>query len=277
MGMGAGHLHVPAVAIQAHHWHARRAFAMASLLHRRHHIPNHAQSALQRLDRLRASAFVVLGLLVLANFLMTPNPAVHAQDRPKPNIKVVLTDAPYLIATFAVFLIDWGISFPYFYLQLFAILHGVDSNIALYSLAIINASSMPGRILPNMLADSFGPFNAVISCVVVCAALLFPMIGIKTIGTTIVFAILYGFVSGASPAIASLSHDPNEVGIRFGIAFFLTAFGALTGTPINGTLLGTDFPWSKAIVFSGVAVVAGVLGLIITRQLLVKRKGTQLV
>ena len=49
----------------------------------------------------RASAFVVLGLLVLTNLLMTTNPAVHTQGKPKPDLRGILTDAPYMIANFA--------------------------------------------------------------------------------------------------------------------------------------------------------------------------------
>jgi hypothetical protein len=43
------------------------------------------------------------------------------------------------------------------------------------------------------------------------------------------------------------------VSARFGVAFLISSFGALTGPPIDGALLGKTFPWSKAIIFSGVS------------------------
>jgi hypothetical protein len=43
-----------------------------------------------------------------------------------------------------------------------------------------------------------------------------------------------------------------DYSVRAGIAFSLTSFGALFGTPVTGALLGNTFPWWRTIVFSGV-------------------------
>lgn len=40
--------------------------------------------------------------------------------------------------------------------------------------------------------------------------------------------------------------------LRMGFAFALAAVGSLTGTPIDGALLGDAFTWSRTIIFSGV-------------------------
>lgn len=47
----------------------------------------------------RASAFLVLGILVIANLLMSDNPSVK-DDSEKPSLKTILTDVPYLLASF---------------------------------------------------------------------------------------------------------------------------------------------------------------------------------
>jgi hypothetical protein len=39
LGLGAGLLYMPAVAVQAHHWHKRRALAMGVVVSGQH--PNH--------------------------------------------------------------------------------------------------------------------------------------------------------------------------------------------------------------------------------------------
>lgn len=48
-------------------------------------------------------------------------------------------------------------------LQVFAAVHGVDANLAFYCLSILNAASVFGRVLPNFLADYFGPANMLVS------------------------------------------------------------------------------------------------------------------
>ncbi|THU98498.1 MFS general substrate transporter [Dendrothele bispora CBS 962.96] len=269
MGIGAGLLYVPAVALQSHHWRRRRALAMGIVVTGSSIGGIIFPIMLNQLFEgstgfawgVRASGFVVLGLLVIANLLMTENRPKSAGPAPKPDMKAILTDTPYLLSILAVFFLDWGVFFPYFYLQLFSILHGVDPNISFYTLAIMNASSMPGRIIPNGLADRYGPFNAIIPCAAACGILIFALFGVNTVAGVVVFSILYGFFSGAflslcAPCVASMSTNPSEVGwvsVRFGIAFALTGIGALTGTPITGALLGETFPWSKALIWSGVS------------------------
>ncbi|KAF4586380.1 hypothetical protein EYR38_010656 [Pleurotus pulmonarius] len=206
----------------------------------------------------RASAFVVLGLLVAANLLMSDNPSVKSAGE-KPVLKNILTDIPFMLTSFGVFVITWGIFFPYFYIQLFAVLHGVDPKIAFYSLAIMNAAGLPGRIFPGLLADRFGPFNIIVPVLLVNAALIFSLFGVSNEGGIVAFVVLYGAFSGAfvtlwAPCAAALAVHPNEVGIRFGVGYFMSAFGALIGTPINGALLGETFLWSKPIIFSGIQI-----------------------
>ncbi|KAA1480144.1 hypothetical protein DENSPDRAFT_876059, partial [Dentipellis sp. KUC8613] len=69
-------------------------------------------------------------------------------------------------------------------------------------------------------ANKYGGFNLLIASCVACAALIFGLYGIDAVGSTTVFAILYGFFSGAflsllSPAVASLSKDQGEIGANF--------------------------------------------------------------
>ncbi|OBZ76865.1 hypothetical protein A0H81_03444 [Grifola frondosa] len=53
-------------------------------------------------------------------------------------------------------------------------------------------------------------------------------------------------------ALASLSNDLSDVGIRIGVGFFITSFGLLIGNPIAGALLNPGFRWSHLIIFCGV-------------------------
>ena len=127
MGIGAGLLYVPSVAVQAHHWRSRRALAMGIVAtgtpfrpphDSRLDIHNPSGSSLGgivfpiMLNQLfkdpagfqwgvRASAFIVLGMLVFANMLMKAKPRAPAAERPKMNLKEIMTDKPYLICIFS--------------------------------------------------------------------------------------------------------------------------------------------------------------------------------
>ncbi|KDQ24022.1 hypothetical protein PLEOSDRAFT_1048021 [Pleurotus ostreatus PC15] len=242
LGVGAGLLYVPAVAVQAHHWKRRRAFAMGVVVTGSSLGGIIFPIMLNRLFQssvgfewgVRASAFVVLGLLIMANLLMSDNPSVKGGGE-KPVLKNILTDIPFMLSSFGVFVITWGIFFPYFYVQLFAVLHGVDPSIAFYSLAIMNAAGLPGRVLPGILADRFGPFNIIVPVLLVNAALIFALFGVSAEGGIVAFVVFYG-------------------AIRFGVGYFMSAFGTLIGAPIDGALLGKSFLWSKPIIFSGASI-----------------------
>ncbi|CAE6526141.1 unnamed protein product, partial [Rhizoctonia solani] len=175
---------------------------------------------------------------------------------PPPDFKAIMSDPTYLAAITGAFLVMMGLFLPIFYIQLFAIVHGIDETLAFYSLAILNAASIFGRTIPNFVADKFGPFNLLIPCSAISGALIFAMFGIKSAGALIVFSILYGFFSGAyvsliSPVFISLANGFHEIGIRMGLAFAIVGFAALTGTPIAGALLGRELTWWRPIVFSG--------------------------
>ncbi|KAI0057035.1 MFS general substrate transporter [Artomyces pyxidatus] len=288
MGIGAGLLYVPAMAVQAHHWRTKRALAMGVV------ITGSSVGGIVfpiMLNKLffssvgfawgvRASAFLVFGFLVAANLLMTPGVAVVASKAPKPNIKSLFLDIPYLLTILGGSSSFLGVFFPYFYLQLFAVVKGVDTNIAFYTLAIMNAASIPGRVVPNVFASRFGAYNLGITAGTICGVLILALFGVASVAGTIIFAILYGFFSGAylsilSPILASLARHEGEIGVRLGMAFFFSSLGALVGQPIDGSLLGNTFPWYKAIIFSAVTTFSGMIFTVIGRQLLVRRKGTQ--
>ena len=56
---------------------------------------------------------------------------------------------------------------------------------------------MLGRLLPNFFADKFGPYNMLLPCLYISAALAFAWFGILNFAGIIVFGLLYGFWSGS--------------------------------------------------------------------------------
>lgn len=100
---------------------------------------------------------------------------------------------------------------------------------------MLNAGSILGRVLPNILADAYGNLNVLTPIAFVCGALAFSMFGLKNVVGVVLFSILYGFFSGArksglafgtirlnlnasvvismlSPLIASFANNVDELG-----------------------------------------------------------------
>ncbi|KAK7047437.1 hypothetical protein VNI00_006668 [Paramarasmius palmivorus] len=284
-GIGAGLVYLPAVAVQSHHWRRRRPVAMGIVISGSpvggvvfpimlNHLFENPRFGFTW--GVRTSAFLCLALLVLANLLMTANPPKAKKPEP-PKLTVLLKDTPYVIGVVGCTIAFWGLFFPYFYLQLFAIIKGADPNFAFYLLSILNGSSIPGRIIPNALGQKLGLFNALVFCTFACGVLIFGLIGVNSsTGGLVTFSVLYGFFSGGfisllPPAIASLAADDSEIGIRMGLAYFISSVGSLTGTPIDGALLGQSFAWWRPITFSGVMMFAGLILIVITRGIVSRR------
>ncbi|KAJ3925839.1 MAG: MFS general substrate transporter [Lentinula lateritia] len=266
-GIGAGLVYVPVMAVQTHYWRRLRPVAMGIVITGSSVGGIIFPIMLNRLITnprvgfawgVRASAFVCLGLLIIANVLMTANPPKTQKPDP-PKLTVLFTDTAYIFGILGAAAADWGFFFPYFYLQLFAAIKGADATFSFYLLAILNGSSIPGRIIPNILSQKFGVFNTLAFCTLACSILIFALLGVdKSVAALVIFAILYGFFSGGfisllAPVIASLARDESEMGIRLGLAYFIGSFGILAGNPIAGALLGETFPWWRPIVFSAVS------------------------
>lgn len=261
----------------------------------------------------RTTAFVVLALMGLATTIMRPQysvlverqidteqpqkehvseptggDAVHRMKflkhfAPSPlttmSFRALLFDHAYWLSVAALFFLNWGTYFPLFYIQEFAQSRGISPGFLIYVLPAINAASFFGRVLPNYFADKWGK-NGALKCLIPCAtlssALVVSLLGVHTSAAVLIFALLFGFVSGAmlslSPAIfARFAPDASQIGFRMGLGFFVAGFGGLTGNPINGTLLGPELTWYKPIAFSSVSLLAGSVLLCLAQITSVKR------
>ncbi|QRV85479.1 major facilitator superfamily transporter [Ceratobasidium sp. AG-Ba] len=265
LGLSQGLLFLPSVGVISHHFKKRRSLAMGIVLTGSSCggiiFPVMLNNIIKQSGfgwGVRATAFVVLGCLVAANLMMKTRlpPKADRAPPPPPDIRGIVTHGVFQLTVAGSFLIMLGIWFPIFYVQLFAIVHDIDANLAFYSLAILNASSIFGRTIPNLLADKFGIFNVIIPCSAIVGVLVFAMFGVKSAGALIVFSILYGFFSGAfvsliSPMFVALARHMHEVGARLGLGFAVVGIATLIGTPISGALLTDENLWYRPIVFAG--------------------------
>lgn len=181
-------------------------------------------------------------------------------------------ESPFIVLSLALFFAFIGLYFPFFYLPTFftSYLHS-NENIAFYSIAILNAASVFGRITPGLLADRIGSLNTIIPISLIATILAFAWIGIRNEAGTIVFAIIYGYASGAIVSlpptiVAKITADMSIVGTRMGMCFTFAGLGLLIGNPIAGALLDLEHAvfW-KAQLFSAMTVVTGAALFIVLR------------
>ncbi|KAF9554461.1 MFS general substrate transporter [Agrocybe pediades] len=288
MGIGAGLTFIATVSISVHHFRRRKALATGIVMSGSSIgaviYPIMINKLLPKIgfaQTVRASGYSVLGCLLIGNCLMrTAYDKYRNAGKPPLDIKSIVSDVPYLTSTFGALIALFGFYFPLIYIQLYAATHGIDSNLAFYSIAIVNASGAFGRLLGNFMADIYGVYTVVIPCTVITAVSIFTIFAIKTSGSLIAVSIFYGFFSGgwlslSVSAISSLARHPSEVGARTGLAFALTSFGTLGAAPVQGALLTSNFNWKVPIIFSGVFMCIAAAVFALTRQILVKERKTQ--
>ncbi|ESK83488.1 monocarboxylate permease-like protein [Moniliophthora roreri MCA 2997] len=152
---------------------------------------------------------------------------------------------------------------PYYFATLYSETHDYSSNITLYSLAILNAGSFFGRLIPGILADKLGFFNILSIALTVASTILFCWIAVSSAASFIIWLVFYGFFSGAfialMPAcIGKFTPDPSKYGGRAGMLFAFVGTAALCGPPSAGALIEHDHgEFDEMIMFSGVLCLAG--------------------
>jgi len=285
MGLSLGLVWVPAVTIASHHFRKRRALAVGIVLSGSAVgaviFPIMLNQLLQRMsfgEAVRATAYLILGALVIGNLLIRTR--YTAARKLKPPIGEYLKETPYLLLIFAMTCMGFGLLFPIVYMQLFAIKHGLDANLAFYSLAIINASGIFGRIAGNHMADLIGPINMLVPAAAGTCLSIWLTLAIKNSVSLVIVSILYGAFSGAYlsltiAALGSLAKIPAHIGSKVGVGLALTSFSLLGSSPSQGALLTPFFNWIRPIAFSGGMSAAGTIFHIIVRQVVARSKGSQ--
>ncbi|KAH8926959.1 putative monocarboxylate transporter [Atractiella rhizophila] len=295
MGLGCGCLFLPTLGAVSGYFRKRRALAMGyvaagsglggvCLPIMLNNLINDESVGFE--EGVRDVAYLILGLLVVANLLIRVRrpPAVAGQMTEKVKktggLKAVVSDPSTVLVSCGFFFVYWGLFTPSFYIQVFLRAHGVGETFSFYTVAILNGSSIVGRILPNFFADKIGLFNHLIPFTILTAILEFVWLACTNVGSAIAFSIIYGFgfggiVSLMAPVCVSLAHGPHEIGIRMGFVFTFVGLAALTGTPIAGQILiqSNNRFWGPAV-FSGISVFVGGLLFMLARRFQSQTKQT---
>ncbi|KZV97751.1 MFS general substrate transporter [Exidia glandulosa HHB12029] len=289
VGLGLGLIFIPSMSVISHYFARRRAFAMglafagSSLggIIQPIMVNKLLNSKLGFANGVRANTGLIAGMLLIGNLLMRPRPAreIHLAPRAPMDVKKYVRDGPYMMLLLSSFFITLGMFIPMVYLQLDAVQHGIDPNLAFYLLAILNGASFFGRIVPNFLADKFGALRVQITTGAICACIALGMLGIRQgdVAGVAVIAALYGFFSGANislwgPLIAEFSPSLQELGARSGFLYIWVGLAGLLGNPIGGWLLTTHYHWWRLILWSVLTMVVAVGTLIVAEILHARRR-----
>ncbi|KAI9670071.1 MAG: hypothetical protein M1829_004798 [Trizodia sp. TS-e1964] len=220
---------------------------------------------------MRLLAFLFLALLLIANLTVksrlapTPKPFRFA-DFTQP-----LRELPFALVTGASFLFFFGLFLPFTYIIVQAIHNGMDIELAGYLVAILNATSILGRLVPAYLADKYGRFNVMIIMTFFTSSVVLALwLPASSNAALIVFAALYGVGSGAfvsmQPALVAQISDIRMIGVRNGTLFAIISLAALAGSPIGGQLVLLDGGGFRSLqIFCGVVMMAGSFGFVLAR------------
>lgn len=189
-----------------------------------------------------------------------------------------------------------GLYIPFFYITDYALSLGIDENLSFYTLIIMSAGSIPGRVAPPYFADKsvflfplldndanqilranrIGNVNVMLPATFICGILMLCWIAIKSLGSLIVISILFGFFSGSAQALIPsvvvwLAPDLSKAGVRIGMTLFMCGLGLLVGSPIGGAIIDAQSPersvyWG-VFLWGGLTVLLGAVALLVTRTL----------
>lgn len=174
-----------------------------------------------------------------------------------------ISDARFvLLATGSAF-VALGIFIPFFYIVEYAKSLSIPDHMAFYTLAVMNAGGVLGRIAPAYLSDRLGRFNLLIPSAFLSGLLcLVFWLFAKSLVSIMLFSVFYGFVSGSfvsvvTPCVAQIS-EMAQMGTRIGMLYSIISFPSLVGGPAAGALMARGHgSYNSMILFSGSTMIFG--------------------
>ncbi|KAF2741339.1 MFS general substrate transporter [Polyplosphaeria fusca] len=252
MGLGAGLLYIPSLALVGIWFSRKRAIAMGIVMSG---IAVGGVIYIITFDRLTKSvgfpwAIRVMGFIALFAALLSfpallSGSAMLARPRRARRLfdKTALKDHLFFIFTCSTFFNFLGYIVPYFYIPAYAQDRlGLSESKALYMLVVSLAGTFFGRLSSGVLAHYFGSIVTWGICSVASGILCLAWIRIESESGFIAFSVIWGFFSAAlvtlpSAAFASISPDLSRLGTRLGMSWAVSSIATLIGSPIAGALI----------------------------------------
>lgn len=203
----------------------------------------------------RIMGFVALAWCLLALALIKPRPRSRGGTQRSAVVVSPLSwrfyidtsafrERPYVLYCVAIFFNNLVFFNPAYYLQSYALTHGLAASapITAYLVSILNAATIPGRILPSLVADRVGPLDTYAVVCALSSASVFYWTSVDNAAGNVAFAVLYGFFSGgvvslAQVVLAAITQDLDRLGTRLGMVAIIKGIGSLIGPPISGAIV----------------------------------------
>ena len=202
-GLGCGLIFTPTVSSVGQYFTTKRAWAMGVV------VSGTSVGGVVFaivLDRLLNSSNLgfgwslrIVGFIMLA--LLAFSAAVVKEHAPRRKKQLFLPDAfrspAYIFTTLGFFFSLLGYWAPIFYVAEYSNVNGVSSQLAFYQVAIMNATSFFGRLIPNFVADRVGLFNANIVMSFWTCVIIFTWTAATSSSGITTWIAFYGFFQGA--------------------------------------------------------------------------------
>ncbi|KAF1973118.1 putative MFS monocarboxylate transporter [Bimuria novae-zelandiae CBS 107.79] len=269
MGLGTGCLFTPTTGVIASHFDKRRGLAMGIvstgstiggiifpvMFHKLVDSAGYGWT-------IRAIAFLMLALSILPVCSMRVRVKTPSSGN---GLDIgAFRDPGFSFFAIAMFVGYLGLYIPFFYIQLYSLEErSIVGGLNVYTLPIMNAAGLLGRLALGYLGDRIGPLNAFMLSAWACGALVFAWSGMETKDSVIAFCVLYGFFSSglitlpATVVAQNLCPDIRQYGVRMMLHLVPAALGLLIGNPIAGAILKDG--WTGLQVFAASLIVASAI------------------
>ncbi|PYI07912.1 MFS general substrate transporter [Aspergillus sclerotiicarbonarius CBS 121057] len=280
-GLGMGLLFVPSVTLAATYFQRYRARALGVVTTGASVGGIIYPIALRQLTAevgfawaVRAITLVILVTLSISCLLIQPR-----TDLPRPkkytlistikNARIHFTQPSFTIYLVSMFFMFLGLLVPYNYLEEWITDMEIDMGRfpTAYILSLMNAAGVLGRLIPSVLSDlAISPILVQAFSVLACGILNLCWLRLHSAAGVLVWAIFYGFFSGASVSLppasmAKQTADLSTLGVRMGLMFTVASFGSLISYPVVAALLKSAAGWDAARVWAGVVLFVGGVGM----------------
>ena len=192
-------------------------------------------------------------------------------------------DLPFWAYSISNFLIFCGYMVPFIFMASYGQIElGMSRSLSLYVIMIAQASSVIGRLVAAFTASKLGVMIPWVICGITSGIFCIAWIGVKSNGSFIAYAALYGGFSGAliplPPSIFPIvCPDKRVLGARLGMAQGIGSIASLIGSPIAAALSEINthdggINYLGLQLFTGLIMIAGGLNLIGLWILLIKKR-----
>ncbi|CAI7674537.1 unnamed protein product [Penicillium pancosmium] len=249
VGIGAGLMFAPTIAVLSSYFERHGSFAIAlatcggasggtvfpALL--RELIPRLGLSW-----SIRIAGFIVSTLLTIGLIFLRPIPTSGKKVKTFPFRS--LRDLHYILFAISVFFTFWPVYFGFYYISQYAKdFLNFNSKQTFNIVIIMNAVGIPARITTSLLADRYGIVKEIFMGGVALAAVIFySWSRVETPSGLYALCTAFGLVIGTLQTLflavsSSFAKNEHTRGVRIGVLCTVSSFSSLTGAPLGGAII----------------------------------------